>query len=64
MTLGPRFRFGLGHDIFDPLLAKNANKPRVERKWGDTRKIITRAKLVKVTQLPAHHSPPRKRISS
>ena len=34
MTLGPRFRFDLGHDIFDPLLAKNANKPRVEKKIG------------------------------
>lgn len=64
MTLGLRFRFGLGHDIFDPLLAKNANKARVEKMWGTPRKIITRAKLAKNTQLPAHHSPPPKQISS
>ena len=35
MTLGPMFRFGLGLGIFDPLLAKNANKPRVVKNVGD-----------------------------
>ena len=51
MTLGPRFRFGLGGEILNPLLAQNANKPSVEKLWGEPPKNLTRAKQAKTTQL-------------
>ena len=64
MTLGSRFRFGLGGEILNPLLAQNANKPRAENLWGEPPKNLTRAKQVKITQLWAHLSPSPNRISS